>query len=44
MKSLFKIFLVLFITIFINNCGKKSGLKYPGGQKIPSFDRVFDDE
>ncbi len=40
MKNYIKITIILFCLV---SCGKKNGIEYEGGQKIPNFDKVFDE-
>ena len=37
-----KILITVFIISMATTCGKKGKMEYPGGQKIPNFDKVYD--
>lgn len=43
MKNILKLgFLLLTLMVFLNGCGKKSRMEYPGGQQKPNYDRDLD--
>lgn len=43
MRKIAKITVIFMIFFCLQNCGKKGGIEYPGGQKMPKFDKVFDE-
>ncbi len=43
MKETFKILIIILSAVLLLGCGKKSSVKYPGGQKKPNFENVIDE-
>ena len=42
MKYIIKFIILLSMFLNLEACGKKGTMEYPGGQKMPDFEKVID--
>ena len=42
MRCILKLTILVILCVSINSCGRRGKMQYPGGQEMPTFERVID--